>query len=528
MATFRRFSIRGRLTGGFLTVIILMLFMVGIARYQFSEITSLTEKVTNVDLVKVRALYVLNSAIRDNALRTLEHFVWTDKEQIARLAARMSANKQAVDDSLTTLDKLVYTPEGKEALAAIRAQRKKYLASFMQVAQMMQEGRAAESAALVTTETLPALDALQDSVSKLNDLQTLLITQSQSGINGNLHVAGIMLLGLGLLATLVAVAAAWVITRSILQELGGEPRDAVHLANQIAAGDLSSRVPVADRDSSSLMYALAQMQHGLQRIVMDVREGTSSIFLASQQIAAGNHDLASRTEEQASSLEETASSMEEIASAVQHGTDNAEQAHTLAAKAVDIAHDGGQVVSQVVVTMDDIQQSSRRIFDIISVIDGIAFQTNILALNAAVEAARAGEQGRGFAVVASEVRMLAQRSATAAREIKQLISDSVQRIDSGAGLVVDAGRSMEEIVSSVNRVATIMEDMNRASHEQNAGISQVNVAITALDQATQQNAALVEQLATTATSMQEQSQTLAAAVAAFRLGDATTWHAVAR
>jgi methyl-accepting chemotaxis protein len=293
------------------------------------------------------------------------------------------------------------------------------------------------------------------------------------------------------------------------------------VAQTVAAGDLSSRIEAQSTDETGqLMAALRSMNDSLSKVVGEVRHGTDTIATASSQIASGNQDLSSRTEEQASSLEETAASMEQLTSTVKQNADNARQANQLAASASEVAVRGGAVVSQVVDTMGSINASSRKIVDIIAVIDGIAFQTNILALNAAVEAARAGEQGRGFAVVASEVRTLAQRSAAAAKEIKGLIDDSVSKVAAGTQQVAEAGKTMDEIVNSVRRVTDIMGEISSASHEQTQGIEQINQAITQMDQVTQQNAALVEEAAAAAGSLQEQAGGLVQVVSAFRLAGA--------
>jgi methyl-accepting chemotaxis protein len=305
------------------------------------------------------------------------------------------------------------------------------------------------------------------------------------------------------------------VIRSVKRSLGGEPDYASGIAAQIADGNLDLQVEVGANDSSSLLYMMRQMQQRLSATVIQIRQGTDSIHLGAREIAAGNLDLSSRTEQQAASLEETASSMEELTATVKQNADNARQAGQLAQSASDIAERGGDVVGQVVQTMQGITESSRKIADIIGVIDGIAFQTNILALNAAVEAARAGEQGRGFAVVASEVRSLAQRSAQAAKEIKGLIGDSVDRVSSGSQLVERAGATMDEVVVAVKRVTDIMGEISSASEEQSHGIAQVNDAITQMDQVTQQNAALVEQAAAAAGSLEEQARMLKSAVSAF-------------
>ncbi|MEJ1162529.1 methyl-accepting chemotaxis protein [Variovorax sp. CCNWLW186] len=313
------------------------------------------------------------------------------------------------------------------------------------------------------------------------------------------------------------LALGWAISRGLLKQLGGEPADATAIAHRIADGDLAVRIELKRGDQASLLHAIQGMRDSLAKVVGEVRTGTDAIATASGQIAAGNQDLSSRTEEQASSLEETAASMEELTSTVKQNADNARQANQLALSASEVAVRGGGVVSQVVDTMGSINTSSKKIVDIIGVIDGIAFQTNILALNAAVEAARAGEQGRGFAVVASEVRNLAQRSGAAAKEIKGLIDDSVGKVEAGSRQVAEAGRTMDEIVDSVKRVTDIMGEITAASQEQSTGIEQVNQAIAQMDQVTQQNAALVEEAAAAAQSMQEQAASLVEAVSVFKL-----------
>lgn len=318
-------------------------------------------------------------------------------------------------------------------------------------------------------------------------------------------------LGFGLL--LSAGVGFWLL-RSISRPLD----EAIRIADNIAAGDLTQRVPAGgNNEMGRLLRALGAMNQSLVDIVVQVRAGTDSIATASSQIAAGNHDLSARTEQQASALQQTASSMEELTSTVSQNAANAHQANQLAGSSSDVARMGGEVVNQVVETMASINEASRRIVDIIGVIDGIAFQTNILALNAAVEAARAGEQGKGFAVVASEVRSLAQRSASAAKEIKTLINDSVDKVHAGSKLVNKAGATMQEIVDGVNRVTGIMGEISAASQEQTTGIEQVNHAVVQMDQTTQQNAALVEQAAAASVSLQEQARALAQTVSVFRI-----------
>jgi methyl-accepting chemotaxis protein len=325
-------------------------------------------------------------------------------------------------------------------------------------------------------------------------------------------------------ALLLLALGAWA-RKAILAATGGEPAVAAAIAHGVAQGDLSIPIKVMPGDRSSVMAAMAQMRDSLADIVGRVRFNSQSIALASAEIAQGNNDLSSRTEQQASALEETAASMEELSSTVKQNADNAKQANQLALGASTIAIKGGTVVGQVVDTMKGINDSSKKIVDIISVIDSIAFQTNILALNAAVEAARAGEQGRGFAVVASEVRSLAQRSADAAKEIKSLITASVERVEQGTALVDQAGATMTEIVSSIKRVTDIMGEISAASTEQSAGVAQIGEAVSQMDQATQQNAALVEESAAAAESLKQQAQQLVQAVAVFRLNEGMQQHA---
>jgi methyl-accepting chemotaxis protein-1 (serine sensor receptor) len=323
---------------------------------------------------------------------------------------------------------------------------------------------------------------------------------------------------LGILLVLsVAMIAGVMITRSLLHALGAEPVELCEIVGRVADGDLTTKLNLRTNDTASVLAAVGRMQGSLIRVVSAVRIDAESVSNASAEIAAGNNDLSSRTEQQASSLEETASSMEELTSTVKQNAENARQANGLAASASNIAIKGGAVVAQVVDTMGSINESSKKIVDIISVIDGIAFQTNILALNAAVEAARAGEQGRGFAVVAAEVRNLAQRSAGAAKEIKGLIDDSVERVRAGTKLADEAGTTMAEVVDSVRRVTDIISEIAAASQEQTAGIEQINQAITEMDNVTQQNASLVEEAAAAAESLQGQAGNLVHVVSVFKI-----------
>jgi len=334
-----------------------------------------------------------------------------------------------------------------------------------------------------------------------------------------------LFLAMIVLAVAYGLAAGWLIVRNLARELGGEPSYAREAVRRIAEGDLATPIAVAEQHDGSLLHAMKGMQEKLSGIVSGIKLASDAIITASGEIATGNNDLSSRTEQQASSLEETASSMEELTSTVKQNAENAKQANQLARGAADVAQKGGDVVNQVVATMSAINESSKKVVDIIGVIDGIAFQTNILALNAAVEAARAGEQGRGFAVVAAEVRSLAQRSGSAAKEIKALISDSVEKVQDGSRLVENAGKTMSEVVQSVKRVTDIMGEISAASQEQSSGIEQVNQTVTQMDQVTQQNAALVEEAAAAAKSLEDQAGGLAQSITVFKLAQGA--HSVA-
>jgi len=335
------------------------------------------------------------------------------------------------------------------------------------------------------------------------------------GVDADVRSTALRQAGISLTVLAVIGVLGWLVTRSVLRQIGGEPRDAISVMAALALGELGVRVPAAP--AGSLIEGLGRMVQAMRSTVAQVHSSSDSISTASAEIATGNHDLSVRTEETASQLQQAASSMMQLTGTVNQSADSARQANQLAASAAEVAQRGGQVIAEVVSTMDQINDSSKKIADIIGVIDGIAFQTNILALNAAVEAARAGEQGRGFAVVASEVRSLAQRSAGAAKEIKGLIGSSVDRVDAGSRLVGSAGSTMREIVASVQRVSDIINEITAASSEQSDGIGQINKAVAQLDQMTQQNAALVEQSAAAAESLKDQAASLSHAVSTFKL-----------
>ena len=433
---------------------------------------------------------------------------------------RMEQRLQRIDAELAQTEKTFVTPQGKDLVAETAKAIQAYEAGLK------------ETAAKVRTEDLmgsrASADHLLKTVRPMADKADALMAQLVERKNSNArHLSEetdviyadirLQLISLTVGGLLAGIAIGVFLTRRLTRQLGGEPAEVARLANAIAHGDLTSRVDTARARAGSVVYAMNQMQEALRRVVGTVRSSSDSIATGANQIATGNADLSYRTEEQASNLEETAASMEELSSTVRTTSDTARQVAQLAQLANSVAGKGGEVVGQVVHMMEQINGSSKKIVDIISVIDGIAFQTNILALNAAVEAARAGEQGRGFAVVAGEVRSLAQRSAEAAKEIKALIGDSVQKVEAGGQLVNEAGNTMQDVVTQVKRVTELIAEINAANLEQTSGIDQINNAVMQLDQVTQQNAALVEESAAAAESLNQQARHLVQAVAVFKL-----------
>lgn len=436
---------------------------------------------------------------------------------IARAHEAISSTVKVVNENVSLLEKGALTQEERKLLGQVKAARATYGSSRNKVLELKEAGSDDQASALMFTET--------------NDLQTFYINTWKafiahetktiaSGVDkaeASYTQARVVLLSVLVVVLVSGVGTALWITRDLLRTLGGEPRYAMAVAGEIAAGNLVVEIEVKEGDRSSLLHAMRTMRDGLVGIVGQVRSGTAGISHATREIAAGNIDLSSRTEEQAGSLQQTASSIEQLTATVKQNAENASQANRLSISASDIAVQGGSVVEEVVLTMGAINESSSKIRDIIAVIEGIAFQTNILALNAAVEAARAGEQGRGFAVVASEVRTLAQRSAAAAKEIKSLIDASVAEVQQGAIKVDTAGETMKKVVASVRRVTDIMSEIAAASVEQSQGIEQVNLAIGQMDQVTQQNAALVEEAAAASESLKEQAGKLSDIVSTFKL-----------
>ncbi|MDB5793883.1 MAG: methyl-accepting chemotaxis protein [Noviherbaspirillum sp.] len=519
---FAKMKVGTRLGLAFALVLILLTVITALGIFRMSQIQDRLERITHVNNVQISYANEMRLTVYDRAVALRNLLLISDPAKWAPEVERVKAQATRYQENQEKLGKMFGAdpntlPQEKALYEEIKQLDATSRAMIETISALGLDGKVEIATVRLMKEYRPLQTKWLEKLGELAELENKLNDAAAAEAQSAYVNARNLMLAISALALVAGIAAAVVITRGLLRQLGGEPEYASTIAGSIAAGDLTVAVETKRNDNSSMLYAMKAMRDSLVGIVAQVRAGTDTIATASGQIAAGNQDLSSRTEEQASSLEETASSMEELTSTVKQNADNARQANQLAVTASEVAVKGGSVVSQVVDTMASINESSKKIVDIIGVIDGIAFQTNILALNAAVEAARAGEQGRGFAVVASEVRSLAQRSAAAAKEIKALIGDSVGKVDVGAKLVDQAGATMEEIVESVKRVTDIMGEIQAASQEQTTGIEQVNQAISQMDQATQQNASLVEQAAAASEAMQDQASKLAQVVSVFKL-----------
>ncbi|MFZ4478408.1 MAG: methyl-accepting chemotaxis protein [Rhodoferax sp.] len=503
-----------RLGIGFALVLLLLGVIAGLGVWRLQKVGDTTDEMTRQALVKERITAEWLRATSTNSVRTFALVKSTDAEDQKYFQKGIAQTSLGITANTKKLLGMLETPEEKKLYEESLAKRASYTDLRNAALKLKSEDQQTQAVELADTKLVPALEAYEESIKALLAHQVSHIDQTAGSIDTLYRTGQVNLLVLAVIAVILGCVLAWWLTVGIT----GQLHQAVKLAQTVAGGDLTSRIDVKSSDETGLlMQALKEMNDSLVRIVGGVRNGTDTIASASSQIAAGNLDLSGRTEQQASSLEETAASMEQLTATVKQNADNARQANQLAVAASGVAVKGGSVVAEVVGTMGAINASSRKIVDIIGVIDGIAFQTNILALNAAVEAARAGEQGRGFAVVAAEVRNLAQRSAAAAKEIKTLIGDSVDKVEEGSKQVAEAGKTMDEIVDSVKRVTDIMAEISAASQEQTSGIEQINQAITQMDQVTQQNAALVEEAAAAAASLQEQASNLSQVVSVFKL-----------
>ena len=512
----KNLKIGTRLAGGFGLVLLLTMLMTWIGLSHMQSVAEATSEMMQQPLAKERMISDWYRLIHTSVRRTTAISKSSDPSLGPFFAADTAASTSEVNELQKKVEPLLESEAEKKLFADMVAARKRYIASRDAIVALKKEDKFEEAAAVLEQRFIPDGKAYLDALHGLLVMQRQSIDANAAGINADYQANRGFMLAFAAAVLVLGGICAWRLTRGITQPLGR----AVEIACAVASNDLRSDIVVDSTDETGrLLQALKTMNDGLARIVGEVRAGTDQIATASGQIAAGNQDLSARTEQQAGSLEETASSMEELTSTVKQNADNARQANRLAEAASHVAERGGEVVGQVVDTMESINASSRKIVDIISVIDGLAFQTNILALNAAVEAARAGEQGRGFAVVATEVRNLAHRSAAAAKEIKVLIDDSVGKVGAGSQLVEQAGMTMSEVVDSIKRVTDIMGEITTASMEQSAGIEQVNEAMIQMDHVTQQNAALVEEAAAAAGALQEQAESLADVVSVFKLSE---------
>ncbi|MDR6213143.1 methyl-accepting chemotaxis protein [Paracidovorax wautersii] len=501
-----------RLALSFGLVLLITVIVAGIGVWRLQELAASAEELTTTDNERAKAAMEWRQSIDLNWIRTRAAALDSDTSRMGVWMAEMDKTSQFTLASRDKVASLIQSDEGRAMIARIDAAREAYRGPR---ADLLKRRQAGEDVSAALDQTIrPLAEAYINGIRALEERQRMLYEASRQEASAKAAQGRLILIVGTVLALAIGAGCAFVLSRSII----GPLTLAATRAGQIAEGDLTQPIDAQGRDEAAeLLRALQHMQQNLVRVVSGVRSNAESVATASAEISQGNNDLSARTEQQASALEETAASMEQLGSTVRQNADNARQANQLAMSASTVAAQGGEVVAEVVDTMKGINDASRKIADIIGVIDSIAFQTNILALNAAVEAARAGEQGRGFAVVAGEVRALAGRSAEAAREIKALIGTSVQRVEQGTQLVDRAGATMTEVVSAIRRVTDIMGEISAASSEQSAGVGQVGEAITQMDQATQQNAALVEESAAAAGSLKTQAGQLVEAVAVFRL-----------
>ena len=515
-------KISTRLILGFSMLGLLIAVMGGLSLLKVNVMSEMFTQVISQRIPKIVAINDIKGDVHLIAGAMSNMALMSEAAEVKKEAGRIEAARTRIDARLTKLTEQFTAAEGKAELAKVSDARGKYRGIQNKFMELAAAGKSAESEALLLGDMRPAQQAYFDALDALAYYEDLQLDQSTDATqNAAASMKWTIWVTIAISLVVGVTMSLWII-HSIIRPIN----KAVDISRAVAAGDLSLQFDANGKnETAQLLFALKEMQVSLAKVVHNVRQGSESVSTASAEIAQGNNDLSARTESQASALEQTAASMEELSSTVKQNADSARQANQLAVSASAVAVKGGDVVGQVVETMKGINDASRKISDIISVIDGIAFQTNILALNAAVEAARAGEQGRGFAVVASEVRSLAGRSAEAAKEIKSLINASVQRVEQGTAQVDQAGATMTEVVSSIKRVTDLMGEISAASSEQSAGVAQVGEAVTQMDQATQQNAALVEEMAAAASSLKSQAQELVQVVSVFKLGDQDGHHA---
>lgn len=509
-------SIRTRLGLAFGIIILLMIALIAFSITQLQRIGQLDNEIVEVDMAKLEAARTLEINTRANAARIMSLFITEDPDQVTEVNNRIKGNTDNITKAMATLNAMVDSEHGKALLGAVKAASDQFNESFDTVATQLARHDRETAILVMNSKTTPDLEQLQTAIKALVQNQVAVLNDSHTEAQQALSASQTWMIIVSVITVVIGIVMAWWISLSITAPL----KRAVELAESVASGDLRQEIDVTSRDETGqLLLALKNMNQNLAGIISQVTTGAHAISAATNEIAQGNIDLSSRTEQQASSLEETASSLEEMTSTVHQNVSHAQDVSRLANSAATTAHDGGVAVSRVIDTMASIEETAKRVVSITAIIDGIAFQTNILALNAAVEAARAGETGRGFAVVATEVRSLAHRAASAAKDIKDLINDSVQQIETGGKLVNEAGQTIQDVVNQAKRVSHTIDEIAAASQEQSAGIDQINQAVLQMDQVTQQNAALVEEAAAAASALENQARQLTQAVSMFKLSD---------
>ncbi len=519
---FRNTKVATQLMLGFSIVILFMAALGATALYTMGNINAQLIDVQTNWMPSVGTAQTMLAEMRAVNLAQYRALTANDAQRMQDAKTRIASALGRYTKASEQYRRLINSPAEQRAFDELQILLNRYKQIGDQLLQTVEQGQEDQAATIMKDTLYPVRTAMEAKIQEIIRINQEGATQAAEHAQASYASSHVVIVAFTLSAALIGLAIALLISRRLTRQLGGEPGQAMWLSGQIAAGNLAARLELKNNDSSSLMRSLMVMRDQLAGLVGQIKHASTSIHVAAQEIAQGNIDLSQRTEEQAASLEETASSMEELTSTVQQNANHAREASSMASTGSEVARRGESEIAQVVTTMREMSVSSHQMSDIISVIEGISFQTNILALNAAVEAARAGENGRGFAVVASEVRALAQRSSVAAKEIKGLIESSVSRIRSGTQLVEAAGGTIAEITSSAVRTTELMTEIAAASAEQSAGIGQVNTAIVQMDQVTQQNAALVEQAAAAAQSMMQQAQALTAAVSVFQLNASTT------
>jgi methyl-accepting chemotaxis protein len=515
---FSNWKLSTQLNAAFGALIVLILAIVAMALLQMSFMRASTVAIVDKNVPSIEFLAAMDRTLANYRISEMRHVINTDDSAMKGIEDSLVKLRTDFDGASQGFSKLLSTDQERKAFEVFAADWRKYQQLSEKILTLSRSNDDEVARSLLNADSYKTFQSANAEIGSLIALNHDAANAESVKSEDASRSARYAMIGGLVFSMAFAIVVAVLITRSFSRQLGGEPNEAARVAQRVAEGDLSAVIELKHGDSTSLMAQLKSMQQSLSVVVDHVRHGSEGVSIASAEIAQGNQDLSARTENQASALEETASSMEQLGVTVKQNADSAHRANQLALNASTVAVKGGAVVGQVVQTMKEINDASKKISEIISVIDGIAFQTNILALNAAVEAARAGENGRGFAVVASEVRSLAGRSAEAAKEIKSLINASVERVDQGSALVDKAGITMTEVVGSIKLVTDLMGEISAASTEQSLGVAQVGEAVTQMDHATQQNAALVEEMAAAASSLKSQAQELVQVVAVFNLG----------